>query len=82
MQKHYLFFASDPLVIFIFSIMLNSTCDDSMNTNTDLKYTSIDLLQLRTLWNIVVNTESWSLNKHSMMKFVNSVYNYFYLLLY
>ena len=36
--------------------MLNSTCDDSVNTNTGLKCTSIDLLQLRTLWNNVINT--------------------------
>ena len=38
--------------------MLNSTCDDSVNTNTGLKCTSIDLLQLRTLWNNVINTTS------------------------
>ena len=36
--------------------MLNSTCDDSVNTNTGLKCTSIDLLQLGTLWNNVVNS--------------------------
>ena len=38
--------------------MLNSTHDDSVNTNTGLKCTSIDLLQLRTLWNNVINTTS------------------------
>ena len=38
------------------SIMLNSTFDDSVNTNTYLKCTSIALFQLRTLWNNVMNT--------------------------
>ena len=52
-----LFTVSDAITL-IFSIMLNSTCDDSVNTNTGLKCTSIDLLQLRTLWNNVINTTS------------------------
>ena len=38
--------------------MLNNTCDDSVNTNKGLKCTSIDMLQLRTLWNYIINTAS------------------------
>ena len=52
-----LFTVSDAITL-IFSIMLNSTCDDSVNINTGLKCTSIDLLQLRTLWNNIINTTS------------------------
>ena len=48
--------------------MLNSTCDDSVNTNTGLKCTSIDLLQLRTLWNNVINTTI-------MSKYISFNYN-------
>ena len=52
----FLLFTVSDVITLIFSIMLNSTCDDSVNTNTGLKCTSIDLLQLRTLWNNVMNT--------------------------
>ena len=52
----FLLFTVSDVITLIFSIMLNSTCDDSVNTNTGLKCTSIDLLQLRTLWNNVINT--------------------------
>ena len=47
---------------------LNSSCDDSIKANTDVKCTSIDLLQLRTLWNNVINTAhifSWSAGHES-----------------
>ena len=54
----FLLFTVSDVITLIFSIMLNSTCDDSVNTNTGLKCTSIDLLQLRTLWNNVINTTS------------------------
>ena len=49
----FLLFTVSDVITLIFSIMLNSTCDDSVNTNTGLKCTSIDLLQLRTLWDNV-----------------------------
>ena len=49
----FLLFTVSDVITLIFSIMLNSTCDDSVNTNTGLKCTHIDLLQLRTLWNNV-----------------------------
>ena len=52
----FLLLTVSDVITLIFSIMLNSTCDDSVNTNTGLKCTSIDLLQLRTLWNNVINT--------------------------
>ena len=55
----FLLFSVSGVITLIFSIMLNSTCDDSVNTNTDLKCTSIDLLQLRTLWNNVLNTTTY-----------------------
>ena len=51
-----LLFTVSDVITLIFSIMLNSTCDDSVNTNIGRKCTSIDLLQLRTLWNNVMNT--------------------------
>ena len=54
----FLLFTVSDVITLIFSIMLNSTCDDLVNTNTGLKCTSIDLLQLRTLWNNVINTTS------------------------
>ena len=54
----FLLFTVSDVITLIYSIMLKSTCDDSVNTNTGLKCTSIDLLQLRTLWNNVINTTS------------------------
>ena len=54
----FLLFTVSDVIILIFSIMLNSTCDDSVNTNTGLKCTSIDFLQLRTLWNNAINITS------------------------
>ena len=54
----FLLFTVSDVITLIFSIMLNSTCDNSVNTNTGLKCTSIGLLQLRTLWNDIINTTS------------------------
>ena len=39
----FLLFTVSDVITLIFSIMLNSTCDDSVNINTGLKCTSIDL---------------------------------------
>ena len=50
----FLLFTVSDVITLIFSIILNSTCDNSVKTG--LKCTSIDLLQLRTLWNNVINT--------------------------
>ena len=38
----FLLFTVPDVITLIFNIMLNSSFDDSMNTNTDLKCTSID----------------------------------------
>ena len=51
----FLLFTVCDVITLIFSIMLNSKCDDSVNTNTGVRCTSINLLQLRTLWNNVIN---------------------------
>ena len=59
-QRSFFCPVSDVITL-IFSFMLNSTCDDSVNTNTGLKCISIDLLQLRTLWNNVINTTAESM---------------------
>ena len=52
----FLLFTVSDVIILIFIIMLNNSCDDSVKPNTDVKCTSIDLLPLRTLWNNVINT--------------------------
>ena len=57
----FLLFTVSDVITLIFSITLNSTCDDSVNTNTGLKCTSIDLLQLRTLRNNVINATNATL---------------------
>ena len=48
------------IITLIFSIMLNNSCYDSINTNTDLKCISTDLSQIMTLWNNVIKTTVWS----------------------
>ena len=67
-RQIFLLFTVFDVITLIFSIMLNSTCDDSVNTNTGLKCTSIDLLQLRTLWNNVINTTTSISNLVSIAK--------------
>ena len=45
-----------------------------MNTNTDLKCMSIDLLQLKTLWNNVINTIPDSVEMGKRNKFHRNLF--------